>query len=347
MSYMMELEINSQNVIIAELIKKHVVNYCVLMDIPSVIKKVSIIASGSSYNASYLGKYFFETISDIPSSVDYASEAANSELKNYDPDTLYIFLSQSGESVDTVSALKKIKEKGLKTLCITNNIESTMYKLADYKFDINAGREKAIAATKTFSATVLMLWLIALKAAQNKHIDISKETTNIYQLPSTILSALKELEGLDYAAKLISKQKEFSIAGFQKNYALAKEAALKIKETSYINTSAYPLGEFVHGHFALLNKSKVFLTFMTKDVTEIEKNLLKKIKDTYHPKMIVIGDDYEDYGADILIKIPESKSRISAIMSSIIALQLLALKVAIKLKRDVDKPQGLNKVVEK
>ena len=218
---------------------------------------------------------------------------------------------------------------------------------ADFKFNIQAGRENAIAATKTFSASVLMLWLIACKAAQNKHIDISDEIQNIYMLGKNIESTLNDIDNIDVAAKFISKQKDFSVSGFGNYFPLARECALKIKETSYINTSSYPLGEFVHGHFALLNKSRVFLCFITHDCSEYELELLKKVLKTYKTKTIIISDVYEDYDSDILIKIPNSASKIAQILNLTITIQLLAYKVALILKRNVDKPIGLEKVVDK
>lgn len=347
MSYMMEFEINSQGIILENLINTYVQNYCILMDIPLAINRIVIVASGSSYNAGLLGKYFFENIANIEASVEFASEFINSKLYSYDKNTLYVFISQSGKSRDTLEAFRRIKQKGIKTLCITNNEDSPMHLEADYKFNIQAGLENAIAATKTFSASVVMLWLIACKAAQNKLIDISEEIQNIYLLGKNIESNIGNIENIDVAANYIAKQKEFAIAGYGLYYPLAREAALKIKETSYINTSSYPLGEFVHGHFALLNKSKAFLCFMTQDCSEYELELLQKILDTYHTKTIIASDIYEDFSCDILIKIPKSPSKIATVINLIILIQMLALKTAIILKRDIDKPKGLKKVVDK
>ncbi len=346
MSYVMETEIYSQGQIVEDLIKKYVINYCVLMDIPIEINRISIIAAGSSYNAGIFGKCFFEKISNVETSVNFASEIANSTFSNFDKNTLYILISQSGESIDTVCAMNKIKESGAKVLCITNNLESTMYKNADYKFDINAGREKAIAATKTYSATVVMLWLIAVKIAQNKHIDISQETKNIYSIRNNFDAFIKDIDNIDFAAKFLSKRKSFSILGLGYNYALSLEAALKIKETSYIATSAYPMGEFIHGHFALLNKENTFLTFVNGDCSETELKLLDKIINTYKSKSVVVSDVYEDYNCDILIKFNAGQSKIATILNMIVLVQLLAFKIAVRLKKNVDNPKGLNKVVK-
>ena len=346
MSYVMETEINSQGTIIENLINRYVVNYCVLMDVPLDVKRIVIIASGSSYNAGVFGKYFFENISKVPTVVEYASEAIASSFDEFDKDVLYVFLSQSGLSVDTVEAMKRIKESGAKTLSITNNLHSTIHSMADYKFFIDAGIEKAIAATKTYSATVVMLWLIAVKIAQNKHLDIADETKDIYSIKRNIDAAINSIDNIDLAAKTLSQQNGFAIFGLGYNYALSLEAALKIRETSYLNTGAYPSGEFVHGHFALLNNTKAFLTFMTSDSGEYENKILKKVLKTYKAKSIVVSDSYEDYDCDILVKYQKGYSRIANIINMILVIQLLALKIAVRLKRNVDKPQGLVKIVD-
>lgn len=346
MSYVMETEINSQGTIIENLIKRYVVNYCVLIDIALNIKRIVIVASGSSYNAGIFGKYFFENIAQVPCSVEYASEFISSSFNDYDKDILYVFLSQSGLSVDTVEAMKRISEIGAKTLCITNNIHSTMYSLADYKFFIDAGMEHAIAATKTYSATVVMLWLIAVKIAQNKHLDIADETKDIYSIKQNIESTINNIDNIELAAKTLSKCDNFVIFGLGYNYALSLEAGLKIRETSYINTSVYPSGDFIHGHFAVLNKTKAFLTFITTDSSSYEINVLNKVLKTYKAKSIVVSDVYEDYDCDILIKFQKGHSRIATIVNMIIVIQILALRIAEKLKRNVDKPQGLVKIVD-
>lgn len=345
MSYMMETEINSQSEILGNLIEKYILNYCVLMDIPLKISRIVIVGSGSSYNAGLFGKSFFENISDVETNVEYASEIANSNFDNFSSDTVYIFVSQSGKSEDVIEAFKKAKNMGAKTFAITNNKDSYLYENADYKFDIMADREYAIAATKTFSATVLMLWIIAVKIAQNKHFDVSDETKNIYSLKNDIDAAIKDIDNIDIAVKFLAKQKGFSIIGLGENFALAKETALKIKETCYINTGAYPMGDFLHGHYALLNKSNVLLTFITSYTAENEFNLYKKIISNYKTKVVLISDGYEDYNSDILIKFKKAESKIVNILCMIVVIQLLAFKMAVKLRHNVDKPKGLNKVV--
>lgn len=347
MSYLMEKEINSQGELLEGLINKYIKNYCFLINLPLNFERVVIVASGSSYNAGLLGKYFFENIANVECSVEFASEFVASDFSHYSKENLYIFISQSGQSADTLSAFRKVKASGAKNLCITNNLESPMHIEADYKISIDVGMEGAIAATKTFSASILMLWMAACKTAQNRHINISCEIENIYLLGQNIKATLNDIDNLDVASKLLAKQKDFSIVGYREYYPIARECALKIKETSYINTSSYPLGEFVHGHFALLNKSNVLVTFVTKEHDDKQIELLNKILKTYKTKTIVISDIYEDFNCDTLVKIPISSSKIATILSLVITIQLMALRTALILKRDVDKPKGLNKVVGK
>jgi len=342
---MMESEINSQSEVLGNLVEKHIVNYCVLADIPVNISRIVIVGSGSSYNAGLLAKNFFQNIADIETSVEYASEIANSDFDNFRPDTTYIFVSQSGKSEDVISAFNKVKRMNAKTVAITNNIESYLYEKADYKFNINAQREYAIAATKTFSATVLILWIIALKAAQNKHLAITNEIKGIYTIKNHLIELFKNIENLNGAAKFLAKQKGFSIVGLGQNFAIAKEASLKIKETCYINTNAYPMGEFLHGHFALLNENKVLLAFLTSYATENEISIYKKIISTYKTKSIIISDEFNDFKSKYLIKFNKSESKIINTLCMIIIIQLLAFKMARRLHHNVDKPTGLNKVV--
>ena len=345
MSYIMEEEIKAQKEIIKNLVKQYVQNYCVKVDIPSDIKKVVIVASGSSFNAGLFGKNFFEEIAQVETSVEHACEFSNSKFENYSKDNLYVFISQSGNSKDAVCALTKAKEKGVKTFAVVNNPDSQAYKLADFKIDINAGLERAIAATKSFSATVFVLWLMAVKFAQNKQLDVSDEIKDIELLEKTIVETTQDVDNLEVAAKLISKQKNVSIIGHAQKYAMACEAALKIKETSYVNTSPYPIGEFIHGHFATLNEANTFMTFLDDSADEFELNLLKKVQTTYKTNSIVVSNAYEDYNCDVLVKYPKSTSKIGNTLNAIIALQMLALETAKLLKRDVDNPKGLCKVV--
>ncbi len=337
----MENEINCQKDIILKLADKYIIGDDIILDVPKEVSEIKIIASGSSHNAALVGKYFFESISDIASSTEFAAEFANSKLRTFDKNTLYIFISQSGNSVDTVLSLEKVKAENIKTLCITNNLNSKMNALADFKIDIMAGIEQAIAATKTFSSTVFVLYLMALKFAKNKGVSIQNKLEELKNIVDDI-----DLEpiGIERASELIANENDFSLCGFNVTYPLALEAALKIKETSYINTSSYPTGEFIHGHFAILNKSKVLLAFLKDGFNDVEKKLLEKIQSTYNPNMVVITDSNLKF--EYQIKVKKAKNEAITIINMIITLQKLALNIATILKKDVDKPVGLNKVIQ-
>lgn len=342
---MMEEEIKAQAGVIQKLIDEHYMNYCIKAEIPSKIDRIKIIASGSSYNAACFGKIFFEDISQTETSVEYASEFSNTNFSLYDSETLYIFISQSGNSSDTVKSFERVCKKGAKTLCITNNKDSKLYQNCEYKFYLNAGEEKAIAATKTFCASVFMLWLLAVKIAQNKHITSIEEIKNLSSLASSIDSVFNDCENFDMLVKLASKQKSFPIVGLGSLYALSREASLKIKEVNYIDTNAYPLGEFLHGHFAILNKSKILLIFLLGQKSEFELEAINKILSSYKVCSILVSDEYNDM-CDILVKIPKAPTRIASIICAIIFIQLLSLNIAKKLKRNIDCPKGLKKIVK-
>ena len=177
MNYMMEKEIASQSDIIGVLIEKYVKNNRIDYVINDKFNDIVLVASGSSYNAALLAKHFFEKISKISADVEYASEFAFKDVV-FKKDTLYIFISQSGKSTDTLSAFEKAKKNNVKTLCVTNNLNSPMHKNSDFNFYIEAGIEYAIAATKTFMASICALWLISLSFAQSKNLDISFELSN-------------------------------------------------------------------------------------------------------------------------------------------------------------------------
>ena len=344
MAYTMEYEINSQGAILENLTEKYIKNGIVLLDIDASINKVVLIGSGSSYHSALLGKYFFNNIAHVEASAEYASEYANLDFKSPNKGTLHIFISQSGKSSDTLCALRKIKQNGGKVLSLTNNPDSPMHNEVEYRFLMEASREYAIGATKTFSSSVLMLWIMACSLAQKKCFNISNEIKDVFKLRECIEYTMNNTKNIDKVAEFISKQNAISILGYGIQYPLALEAALKIKETSYINTSAYPLGEFVHGHFAVLNKDNVILNFLDESKNEKEKELLDKISNTYQVENLYISSYLESN--DRTIKIPDTKSKIINIFEMITIIQLLAFKTAIILGRDVDKPKGLDKVVE-
>ncbi len=338
------VEILEQPAIIGALIEKYVKNYVLLLDVPANTKSIKIVASGSSYNCGLLGKRFFEDIAQTDTKIEFSGEFI---CKNKQPEknALYIFISQSGETYDTTLAAKKVKDFGADTLAIVNNENSTLWNLCDYKINIGAGKENSIAATKSFSASLCALYLCAVKIAQNNLKDVTPYLKNITDVRKNIENVLDLTINLDKAANFLSKYKAFPVIGQGANYALARECALKIKETSYIDVNAYSMGEFVHGHVAILNKIDTLIEIITSDFCDFEIKTLNKITKDYKPKSVVITDSQEEFGAKISIIMPYCEDLLSRILSVVFVIQMLALKIALKLKRDVDKPHGLNKVV--
>lgn len=341
----MEMEILEQSRVIGAMIEKYVQNYVVMLDMPLIVRDIKIIASGSSYNCGQICKKFFEEIASVNVEVEFSGEFLCDNTKEIDKNTLHFFISQSGETFDSLEALKKVKAAGAKTYAIINNEDSSMYNLCDYKININSGVENSIAATKSFTASIMALYLCALKIGQNKLKDIKKHIKNINNVEKKIENVLDLTVNIEKAADFLYKYKNFPIVGLGVNYAIAREGALKIKETSYIDVNAWPMGEFLHGPVAILNNSDALIEIITNGYCELEGKTIKRVKNDYNPKSVVITDCEEDFGEKIAIVFPYNEDKIVTVLSVVFVLQMLALQIATKLKRNVDSPNGLSKVV--
>ena len=342
----MEKEIFEQVAIVQTILDSYITNGEINIDIPEGINRVVLVASGSSYHCARYTAELFGLIAHIDARAIYSSEfLLKSAFENSD-DVLYIFITQSGETTDTNSALEKAKEFGVKTLCITNKQDSSIWNAAQYRVLCHAGEEKSIAATKSLTSQLLCASLLVLKLAQNKGIDVSDYIRDLNDIPDVINQAYQAQPKIKEMAKFISAYKNIVICADGSSYALAKEASLKIKETSYINTCSYILGEFMHGHVALLNNKKSLLIYILND--EISYTAIKnlnKIKDSYSPPICVIGDRTNQVKSAYNVNIDCSKPIIKT-FGILVVIQLLALETALKLGRNVDKPHGLNKVVK-
>src|SRR5574344_138248 len=286
--YAMEKEILSQPNILEKLIKKYVSNNEILIDLPEKISRIRLVASGSSYNCSGIGSELFKQMLKIDSDFFYSSEFALEEDDLIDEKTLYIFLSQSGETSDTLQALRKVKQKGAKTLCITNKINSTLYDSVDYKIFSDAGEEKSIASTKAVSAQLLCLYLIILKILKNNGENIEKKIRKLKELPELIQEFLNCRKKIENVAKKLSTYKNIGVLGSRTFYPLAKETALKIKETSYININAHPQGEYMHGHVAVLNSKAALISIIDNDYLLQTMRNMQKIRQDYAPYIVSI-----------------------------------------------------------
>ncbi len=347
MAFEMEKEILQQPDVVQNLIKKYITkNNQITFSLPDNIKKIKFIASGSSYHCAHMVAKLFREYANIKANCEYSSEFFISKNLFINPNTLYIFISQSGETYDTVESLKKVKELGGITMCVTNCVDSTLWKLCDYKILSEAGEEKSIASTKALLAQIFCLYLIMLEYLATKGHNIEKEICEIKTLPHFIEKFLNTSNYIKNIAKKISKCQNIIILGSKYYYSVAKEGALKIKETSYINANAYPQGEFLHGHVAVLNNAQSALIAICVDETKENTNqILDKIFADYSPQLITISNETKTRNNALNIQI-ETNNNIFTLLATVITFQLLAFETACSLGRNVDKPLGLKKIVK-
>lgn len=342
----MEAEIYEQPQIINLIFKNYLAeDGYIILNAPTKIDKIVLVASGSSYHCARFAAEVFGEVAELEARAIYSSEFLLKKIVPHDKNVLYIFITQSGETTDTLSALNKAKQLGVRTMCITNKENSTAWNTADYRINCHAGEEKSIASTKALTAQMLCLYLLALKFAQMKNLDITSRLEGLKKLPQIVEGSLDLEDKIKPFARFLSKYNDIVITADGVSYALAKEACLKIKETSYINVMSHILGEFMHGHLAVLNNKKSVLVYVSSEVLSYStiKNL-EKIKRDYNPPICVIGTSSDRIKTNFNIDL-EVEDKVLKLFSNIIIIQLLALKIAERLKKNVDKPKGLKKIV--
>ncbi|MBQ3641917.1 SIS domain-containing protein [bacterium] len=214
------------------------------------VKRIHIIASGSSRNAAEMAKPFMEKVTNIPVNVEVASEFIYKDKPMNADEDIAIFVSQSGSTADTMEALNKVSQKGIKTIAVTNNPESKMAKAATYQIPIEAGEEKAVAATKSVTSSVFNLMAIGLKLADIKEEDILNESWELENLPSAVEHMLNNDNDIKKAAKVISQADNIYYYAKGSNVAAAKEGCIKMTETTGKRIIADSSGEALHGTFA-------------------------------------------------------------------------------------------------
>ena len=345
----MELEIIEQSKIIPYILMKYINPETgeIKIDLPENITKIVLVASGSSYHCARFAVDLLEKFSKIESRAIYSSEFLLKNVIPHDENTLYIFITQSGETSDTLKSVEKVKTlSNLPTLCITNNENSTIWQKCDYKVACYAGLEHGIAATKSFTSQMLCLILISLKLVENLH---GTEATNVYKkslfsLPGIIEKAIAKRDEIKKLAKMLAKELLIVITADGISYSLAKEAALKIKETSYKNISAAILGEFMHGHDAVFNNKGVLVYIAVDSISKRSVANLNKIKSDYNPKLVIIGPSSDEIKPNYNINV-ECENEIQQMFANVLICQQIALETALRLKRNVDHPKGLQKVV--
>lgn len=313
-------------------------------------KRVVITACGTAYHAGVVAKYAFEKLARIKVDVDVASEFRYRD-PILDKDDIFIVISQSGETADTLSALRLAKKEGLKVIAITNCVGSTVSREADDVIYTLAGPEIAVASTKAYTTQVLCLLLLAIKAGKLRGTlseeDVSKLLSELEEIPSKIEEILKEQEVIQkFASMQFNKEKVFFI-GRQFDSATALESALKLKEVSYMHSEAFAAGELKHGPIALIDNKTLVVAIASepKLYEKIGSNMVE-VKSRGATVLVITPDNSGafDGKTDEIFKIPECSSTLVSLLT-IIPAQLFAYYCAIQRGYDPDKPRNLAKSV--
>ena len=311
------------------------------------LNKIYLVACGTAMHAGLAAKNMLERICKIPTEVDIASEFRYRD-PIVDEKTLCIFISQSGETADTIAALKLSKEKGAKTLAISNVIGSSITREADYSIYTHAGPEIAVASTKAYTSQVVLLAILAIYFAETLELtdkNILELKNNILELPSKIEETLKCAEQIKEFGHRIYQEKDVFFLGRGIDETVAKESALKLKEISYIHADSYPAGELKHGPIALIENDITVISIMTdKNLVEKTVSNIQEVITRGAKTLVVTNQNIDDKMFDTVIHIPETNTFISPILS-VIPLQLLAYYISKEKGLDVDKPRNLAKVV--
>ena len=314
----------------------------------SSINKIYIVACGTAMHAGLTGKTIIEKLCKIPVTVDIASEYRYRE-PIIDKNTLCIFISQSGETADTIAALKLSKEKGATTLAISNVIGSSITREADYTIYTHAGPEIAVASTKAYSSQVVLLAILAIYFAETLNStstdELEKLKSEILDLPVKISNILDNTDEIKSFAKKVYTEKDMFFLGRGTDYNVALEGSLKLKEISYIHSEAYAAGELKHGPIALIENNVTVIGIIT-DPKLIEKSLsnIQEVITRGAKTLIITNQIIPSVHFNYVINIPHTSALLSPILS-VIPLQLLSYYISKNKGLDVDKPRNLAKSV--
>lgn len=312
------------------------------------INKIYIVACGTAMHAGLSGKNTIEKLCRIPVEVDIASEF---RYRNpiVDSNTLSIFISQSGETADTIAALKLAKSMGSKTIAISNVIGSSITREADYSIYTHAGPEIAVASTKAYTSQVVLINILAIYFAEilkccpeNNLLDLKKE---ILGLPKKVEETLHCKDDIKRFAKKIYQEKDVFFLGRGVDETIAKEGSLKLKEISYIHSESYAAGELKHGPIALIENGVTVIGILT-DSNLVEKTIsnIQEVITRGAKTLVITNQDFNYNMFDEVIKIPSVSSFLSPVLA-IVPLQLLAYFISKEKGLDVDKPRNLAKSV--
>ena len=312
--------------------------------------KVYIVACGTAYHAGLVGKYYIEKLARIPVEVDVASEFRY-RSPIIDENTLMIVVSQSGETSDTLAALKEAKRLGAKSLAVTNVVGSSIAREADQVVYTWAGPEIAVASTKAYTTQLVLFFMLALYMAEIKGMIAPKRTAelveHLQEIPTQISEILSDVDPIKTFAKQYGFNEDVFYIGRGLDYSVSLEGALKLKEISYIHAEAYAAGELKHGTLALIVEGVPVIALATQ--RNVYEKTLSNIKEVKARDAVVIGiaaegdTELEKY-VDHVIHVPETDELLIPLLT-VVPLQLLAYFAAITRGCDVDKPRNLAKSV--
>lgn len=314
------------------------------------LHRIQIIACGTSLHAAMIGKYIIEDFCKIPVDVEASSEYIYRSTVT-DEHTLVIGVSQSGETADTLTAIKQSKERGSHILIITNRPDSSMAREADSLVPVSAGIEVSVAATKSYIAQLTSFYLLALYMAEIKNTmsseDLTKLKSELLLLPQKIEQILAHKENIQKCARKYSSTRDFIYIARGINYPTALEGALKLKEISYINATGYPAGELKHGPIAMLDETMPVMSILMKG--KVYEKLLSNSEEARarNARMIALTNSKDEKLEDLfdyIIRVPEIDELLSPIIA-MVPLQLMAYYIAEFLGKDVDQPRNLAKSV--
>ena len=314
------------------------------------LNRIQIIACGTSLHAAMIGKYIIESFCGIAVDVEASSEYIYRKTVT-DEHTLVIGVSQSGETADTLTAIKQSKARGSHILIITNRPDSAMAREADSLIPVNAGIEVSVAATKSYIAQLMAFYLLALYMSEIKDSIAASTLTSLKAelmiLPQKIEQILARKDEIQAVARYYANTKDFIYIARGINFPTALEGALKLKEISYINATGYPAGELKHGPIAMLDETMPVLSILMNG--SVYEKLLSNSEEAKarNARMIALTNSKDEKLEDLfehIIRVPDVQELFSPIIS-IIPLQLLAYYIAEFLGKDVDQPRNLAKSV--
>lgn len=333
--YMLK-EIMEEPIVLEKTLKPFIENFDSVFDI-SDYEEIHIVACGSAMYAGMIGKSLIEENANIRVLCEVASEYRYKKIL-YDRKTLVIVISQSGETADTIAAMRKAKENGALTLAIVNVKGSTIARESDRQIFIEAGPEIAVATTKAYILQVAVMALLACRVAGKK--DIVDE---LKRLPRLLKEVVDKRDTYLEIAKKISDREDIFFIGRKIDYAISLEGSLKLKEVSYIHSEAYQAGELKHGTISLIDKGTPVFAIVTEDDIK-EKTISNICEVKARGAMIIVVSNEDGFECDYLIKVP----RVSEFLQPILVvpcLQLIAYEVAKIRGCDIDKPKNLAKSV--